>query len=298
MALDLRMVHPLFGARVLSPIDLRQPLAPEQIRELDEAVTRYGILVFDNQPLSPQELVSLGSSFGKLDLPFGKAAKRPTRHHEKIADIANVDPVTGDIAARDHHKIIGSLANQIWHSDGSFANPSCKYSFLSAAILPTWGGETEFCDLRVAYEALGDTEKKDVAGLRAEHYFLHSRTLLGDTGYSEEQRKATPPVRRPLVRDHPSGRPALFVGGHASHIVGWPVAEGRLFLWDLLEHATRQERVYRHEWKTGDLVIWDNRCTLHRGRRYDLSIRRELRRVSTMDAAMPLLGADAAALAR
>ena len=169
----------------------------------------------------------------------------------------------GDVAERGPHKIIGSLANQIWHSDGSFANPSCKYSFLSAAVLPDWGGETEYCDLRVAYESLPQHVKDEIRGLKAEHFFLNSRTLLGDTSYTEAQRQATPPVHWPVVRDHPSGRPTLFVGGHASHIVDWPVAEGRLLLWDLLEHATDKDRVYRHDWKVGDLVIWDNRSTQH-----------------------------------
>jgi alpha-ketoglutarate-dependent 2,4-dichlorophenoxyacetate dioxygenase len=284
MSLDIQPVHPLFGGRIVSRVDLRQPLSSELVHDIDTAMKKYGVLVFSDQLLDPDQLVAVGSSFGHLDLPFAKAAKRATRHHAKIADIANIDPDTGEVAARDHRKIIGSLANQIWHADGTFGKPMCKYSFLSAAVLPDWGGQTEFCDLRVAYDTLPPAVKEEVAPLQAEHYFLHSRLQLGDSGYTEEQRNATPPVHWPLVRqDHPSGRKVLFVGGHASHVVGWPVAEGRLFISDLIEHATQKEFVYRHEWKVGDLVVWDNRCTLHRGRRYDLSIRRELRRVSTMD---------------
>lgn len=283
MPLEIRPVHPLFGGQVVSGVDLREPLAPQQVREIDAAMEKYGVLVFNGQPLSPTQLVAVGSSFGYLDLPFRKASSRTSRHNDKVADIANIDPETGEVAARSHQKIVGNLANQLWHSDGSFGNPMCKYSFLSAAVLPEHGGETEFCDLRVAYDTLPEDLKREIRDLQAEHYFLHSRFQLGDTNYTEEQRKATPPTHWPVVRDHPSGRKTLFVGGHASHIVGWLVAEGRLLLNELLEHATQRERVYRHDWKVGDLIVWDNRCTLHRGRRFDLSVRRELRRVSTMD---------------
>jgi alpha-ketoglutarate-dependent 2,4-dichlorophenoxyacetate dioxygenase len=155
---------------------------------------------------------------------------------------------------------------------------------LSAVVLPSWGGNTEFADLRAAYDALPDRIKREIQDLEAEHSALHTRLLLGDNAYTDEQKKAIPPATWPLVTTHPgSGRKVLFVGVHATHIVGWPVAEGRMYLHDLLEHATQREFVYAHEWQVGDLVMWDNRSTLHRGRRYDISERRELRRTTIND---------------
>jgi alpha-ketoglutarate-dependent 2,4-dichlorophenoxyacetate dioxygenase len=176
------------------------------------------------------------------------------------------------------------LANQLWHSDSSFQNPPACYSMLHSLTNPAKGGETEFADLRAAYDALTEDTKREIENLRAQHYALYSRINLGDTNWTEEQKSALPPVEWPLVRTHPgSGRKLLFVGVHATHIIGMHVGEGRLLLAELLEHATQREFIYRHTWRVNDLVMWDNRCVLHRGRRYDYTQRRELRRVSTED---------------
>jgi alpha-ketoglutarate-dependent 2,4-dichlorophenoxyacetate dioxygenase len=159
--------------------------------------------------------------------------------------------------------------------------PRAAYSMLHAVITPSWGGNTEFADLRAAWDTLDERTRRDVEGLSAEHYALHTRLLLGDEAYTDAQKKEIEPAVWPLVDTHPgSGRKLLFVGVHARQIVGWPTAEARMFLLDLLEHATQRERVYVHEWQPGDLVIWDNRSTLHRGRRYDIAERRELRRTT------------------
>jgi alpha-ketoglutarate-dependent 2,4-dichlorophenoxyacetate dioxygenase len=202
------------------------------------------------------------------------------RDHALI-DISNLD-AEGRPMAADTKKMISQLANQLWHSDSSFQSPAVSYSMLNAVRLPGWGGETEFADLRAAWDALPERMQRMVEGREAEHYALHSRiTLLGDDGYTAEQLKALPAVVWPLVRVHPgSKRTALFCGIHARRILGMPLAEGRMLLMDLLEHATRPEFVYRHEWRVGDLVFWDNRCTLHRGRRYDMAAPRELRRTT------------------
>jgi alpha-ketoglutarate-dependent 2,4-dichlorophenoxyacetate dioxygenase len=176
------------------------------------------------------------------------------------------------------------LANQLWHSDSSFQNPAARYSLLHSLVNPSSGGETEFADLRAAYDALPVDLKQQIDGLRARHYALHSRMNLGDTQWTEEQKKAIPPVDWPLVRAHPgSGRKTLFIGVHATHIAGMHLGQGRLLLAELLERATQREFVYRHRWQVSDTVMWDNRCVIHRGLRYDLSQRRELRRVSTED---------------
>jgi len=163
-------------------------------------------------------------------------------------------------------------------------NPRAAYSMLHCVIKPSWGGDTEFADLRDAYDTLDERTRAEIQDLKAEHYALHTRILLGDEAYTDDQKKEIAPAVWPLVDTHPgSGRKVLFVGVHARQILGWPTAESRMYLQDLLEHATQRERVYRHVWQVGDLVIWDNRCTLHRGRRFDIGERRELRRTTIND---------------
>ena len=253
---------------------------------------RFGVLVFRDQPLDQDQQIAFARSFGTLDIGLRRATKGKHRFkYDELIDISNVAP-EGGIAARDSRRIASMIANQLWHSDSSFQSPAAKYSMLSAVVLPSWGGETEYADLRAAYDALPDGLKAELDGLVAEHYALHSRMMLGTTDWSEEEKTVLPPVRWPILRTHPgSGRKLLFVGVHARAIIGWTLPEGRIMLADLLEHATQRQFVYRHEWRVGDLVMWDNRCTLHRGRRYDLSERRELRRTTTM----ALEGAEAAA---
>jgi len=190
----------------------------------------------------------------------------------------------GKPVERSDRKIVGNMANQLWHSDSSFQQPAAKYSLLLAVRLPSWGGETEFCDLRAAYDGLDSRLQAELDGLEAEHFALHSRIMLGDDEYSEAAKSVFPPVLWPIVRTHPgSGRKLLFIGVHTRRVVGMTVAEGRVLLLDLLEHATQPQFVYRHTWKPGDLVIWDNRATLHRGRRWDMDEPRELRRTTTSD---------------
>jgi alpha-ketoglutarate-dependent 2,4-dichlorophenoxyacetate dioxygenase len=205
--------------------------------------------------------------------------------YAELADISNVK-VDGEVADRNHAKIVGNVANQLWHSDSSFQKPRAKYSMLSAVTIPTFGGETEFADLRMAYDALPHWRKKQIEGLQAVHYALHSRFLLGDTQYTEEQRNSIPPALWPLVQVDPrSGRKILFVGIHACEIEGMTIAEGRMLIADLLEHATQREFVYQHHWQVGDLVMWDNTATVHRGRWFDFEERRELRRATTEEVA-------------
>lgn len=283
MPLTLKPLHPLFVAEA-SGIDLRRPPDPETRREIEQAMDRHAVLVFRDQPLSQHQQVQFAQSFGPLDAGLRKIRGGPHRFdYETLLDISNVE-VDGQVAARESRKNVGNLANQLWHSDSSFQSPKAQYSMLSAVVVPDKGGETEFADLRAAWDALPDDLQRLVAGLEAEHYALHSRIMLGDDGYSEAQKAALPPVRWPLLQLHPgSQRKLLFVGVHARAIVDFPLAEGRLLLGDLLEHATQRQFVYRHHWQVGDLVMWDNRCTIHRGRRFDLAARRELRRTTTDD---------------
>jgi alpha-ketoglutarate-dependent 2,4-dichlorophenoxyacetate dioxygenase len=275
--------RPEFAGRA-SGVDLAAPITSDTARAIDEAMNRYAVLVFRGQPLTPEQQLAFARSLGPLDLGFKRVARPHARlAYQELADISNIDE-SGQIAERAHRRIVGNLANQLWHSDSSFQKPAARYSMLHAVVVPESGGETEFADMRMAWDALPERDKQALEGLSAEHYALHSRFLLGDTDYDEAQRSALPPVQWPLVRTHAgSGRKHLFIGAHATHVLGMTIAEGRMLLLDLLEHATQRQFVYSHAWQPGDLVIWDNRTTLHRGRRHDLSVRRELRRATTLD---------------
>ena len=287
MTLDIVKLHPLFAGEVRG-VDLRRRPEPALVAAIDRAMDEYAVLVFRGQPLSQDEQIQWSSAFGTLDIGLAKLSKTKGRlDYPELIDISNVAR-DGSIAPSGDKRIAGALANQLWHSDSSFQAVPGKYSMLSAVVLPgpsvMGAGETEFADMRAAYDALSEGMKAKLEGLVAEHYALYSRMWLGDEDWTPEQKAGMPPVRWKIVRTHPgSGRKSLFIGAHANRILGWPVPEGRMFLLDLLEHATQRQFVYRHQWQVGDLVIWDNRCTLHRGRPYDMTRRRELRRTTTRD---------------
>jgi len=289
MPIRFEPLHPLLAAEA-SGADLSRPLSPTEVAEVVAGMDRYAVLVFRGQQLSEDQQIAYAKQFGPLDLGLRKIRKgQPHRFkYDELADISNVK-ADGSVAERDHAKIVNNIANQLWHSDSSFQKPAARYSMLHALAIPERGGETEFADLRAAYDGLPEDLQREIAGLEAEHYALHSRIMLGDTSYTEEQKRAIPPAVWPLVRTHAgSGRKLLWVGIHATHVLGMTVAEGRMLLMDLLEHATQRQYVYRHRWRVGDLVMWDNRAVLHRGRRFDLSQRREMRRATTEDAGSPV----------
>jgi alpha-ketoglutarate-dependent 2,4-dichlorophenoxyacetate dioxygenase len=283
MTLRLQALHPLFAAQA-SGLDLTQALSAQDVKDINAAMNHYAVLVWRDQPMSPAQQIALSESFGPLDIGLKRVFKRKERlDDERLIDISNVD-LNGELHRRDSPKNLSSFANQLWHSDSSFMSPKAAYSMLHALVIPSEGGNTEFCDLRAAYDALPLDLKEEIQDLSAEHYALHTRLLLGDNAYTDEQKKAIEPAVWPLVSVHPgSKRQVLFVGVHAHKIMGWPIAEARIFLSDLLEHATQRSFVYAHQWQVGDLVMWDNRSTLHRGRRYDLNQRRELRRTTFND---------------
>ncbi len=281
MSLTLRPLHPLFVAEA-SGLDLSRPLAPDAVRAVVAALDQHAVLVWRGQPLEQEQQVAMARQFGPLNPGLKKIGGRVERMRDlALIDISNVD-AEGVPLPRDNPKIVSGLANQLWHSDSSFQAPAVSYSMLSAVTLPSWGGETEYVDLRAAWDALPARLKQQVRGLEAEHFALHSRmTLLGDDHYTPEQLAVLPAVVWPLHRIHPgSGREVLFCGIHCRSILGMGVAEGKMLLLDLLEHATQPQFRYTHHWQPGDLVMWDNRATLHRGRAYNLDEPRELRRTT------------------
>jgi alpha-ketoglutarate-dependent 2,4-dichlorophenoxyacetate dioxygenase len=287
VSISFEQLHPAFAAEARG-VDLRQKIDAATAAAIEDAMNRYAVLVFRDQPIDEAQQMEFTRWFGALDGGFGKIAQRKTRFQEPtLADISNVD-LEGRIVSRFDRKLASHFANQLWHSDSSFQPEAAKFSILSGHAVPSRGGETEFADMRAAYDALPADIKAEVDGLEVEHWALHSRFFLGDTDYTEAQKNAIPAVRWPVVRVHPgSQRKTLFIGAHAREIVGLPLPEGRVMLLDLLEHSTRPEFVHRHHWRVGDVVMWDNRCTLHRGRRYDMSERRELRRSTTIETAAP-----------
>ena len=283
MPLTLTPVTSAFAAEA-SGVDLRLALSPADVEAIDAAMDHYAVLVFRDQPQDQAQQIACARQFGPLDAGLRKATGAPTRfQHDELIDISNL-ALDGSVADAGHAKLIGTLANQLWHTDSSFQPLPIKYSMLSAVTLPDSGGDTEWADMRAAYDALDDELKALIEHRTAHHSTFHSRIMLGDDKYTPEQLNRFPPAEWPLVRVHPgSQRKLLFAGVHCDRVSGMTVPEGRLLIAELLEHATQRQFIYRHQWRAGDYVMWDNRATIHRGRRYDLKARRDLRRTTTLE---------------
>ncbi len=284
MPIETRQLHPLFVAEAPG-LDLRQPLGTAAIAELGAAIDRDAVLVFRGERLSEDEQLAFSTRFGSIAGQNGvlqTGVKR--RVSEQLVDISNLDENNRVLGAMDRRRMF-ALGNQLWHTDSSFKRIPAKYSLLHAHAVTPEGGETQLADMRAAYDALSSKMKAKLDGLLAEHSIFHSRSKLGFTEFSDEERAALPPVQHAVVRVHPgSKRKSLYLASHASHIVGWPVPDGRMLISDLIEHATQGQFVYTHVWAPGDLVMWDNRCTMHRGRPYDEAVhRRDLRRATIDD---------------
>ena len=286
MELTIRQLHPLFVGEV-EGVDAAAPLDAATVSALIAAIDRYAVLVFRDQHLDDERQMAFARNFGELELPRSGRAAVKRRLRPEISDISNLDE-ENRVRGRDDPRRFDQLGNRLWHTDGSFRRVPAALSMLYAHRVPgpspRGNGETEFADMRAAYDALTEATRDAIADLIATHDIAWSRAQLGFTDLLFGEKNVLPPVPQRLVRLHPgSGRKSLYVAAHASEIVGWPVPDGRLLLRELIEHATQREFVYRHDWREGDLVIWDNRCTMHRGRHFDESRVRDLRRVTTRD---------------
>lgn len=288
MALTFRKLHPHFAGEV-SPVDLRRVHDPETLAAIRGGMDEYAVLVFRDQPFTDAEQLDFAQRLdGVLHTKLGISALQKNRlGNEALGDISNLDE-NGEIMKSDNRRRMYGLGNRLWHTDASFQDPAGRYSMLSAKVVPPVDADTEYADMRAAYDALPEDEKARLEGLRVHHSIAYSRQTLGFE-FSESEQDALKGAIHPLVRTIPrSKRRSLYVASHASRIIDWPVPEGRLLLRDLIEHATRPEFVYRHQWRVGDLVIWDNRATMHRARAFDdAKYRRELRRVTTLDVEQP-----------
>jgi alpha-ketoglutarate-dependent 2,4-dichlorophenoxyacetate dioxygenase len=291
MVLAVRQLHPVFAAEIAG-VDVGRPLDAATLSALTEAIDRYAVLVFHGQELDDERQMAFARRFGELELPRSGRADVKRRLRPEISDISNLDE-QNRLRGRDDPRRFDQLGNRLWHTDGSFRRVPAALSMLYAHRVPARGprgnGETEFADLRAAYDALPEPTKAEIEDLVALHDIAWSRGQLGFNDLLFGERQVLPPVPQRLVRRHPgSGRKTLYIAAHASEIVGWPVPDGRLLLRELIEHATARDFVYRHDWRAGDLVIWDNRCTMHRGRAFDEREVRDLRRVTTRDVASTL----------
>jgi alpha-ketoglutarate-dependent 2,4-dichlorophenoxyacetate dioxygenase len=284
MGLTFRPSHPLFVAEVTG-VDTGRPVAVEKVRAITDAIDRYAVLVLRDQDLDDDRQLTFAGNFGPIEAPRSARPGTNRRLRPEISDISNLDENNRRRAADDPRRA-DQLANRLWHTGGSFRRVPAALSMLYAHRVPRTGGETEFDDLRAAWDALPDSTKAEINELVAMHDMCYSCGQIGFTELLFGERNTLPPLPQRVVRRHPgSRRKTLYLAAHAPHTLGLPVPEGRLLLRDLIEFATERRFVYRHSWRERDLVIWDNRCTMHRGRPFEERETRDLRRVTTRDVA-------------
>jgi alpha-ketoglutarate-dependent 2,4-dichlorophenoxyacetate dioxygenase len=287
LTISIRPITLVFAGEV-SGVDITQPLSRDEVAAIEAGMDRYAVLVFHDQRLTDDAQRAFTRNFGTLEASPGGNI---TKLHERrlpldMQDASNLDSDEKPLA-RDDRRRMFNLGNRLWHSDSSYRAVPAKYSLLSGRIVVEQGGHTEFADMRAAYDALDDDTKAEIEDLVCEHSLMFSRGLLGFAELSAEERAMFKPVRQRLVRTHPvTGRKSLFLSAHGGTIVGWPVPEARAFLRDLAEHATQKRYVYSHKWRQWDLVIWDNRQTMHRVTRFNETQVRDMRRTTVAGDAM------------
>lgn len=281
MPVEIRQVGPCFAGEV-EGVDMTKPLPAEDAAAIHAGMDKYAVLAFRDQHITDEQQLAFTLSLGEIEPPSKASlrAKDDYRLPETFADVSNLDKHNKPMA-RDDRRRLFAIGNRLWHSDSSFKKVPAKYSLLHAVAVPSKGGNTEFADMRAAYDALDDETKAEIEGLVCEHSQIYSRQQSGFFDLSDEERVNFAPVRQTLVRTHPvTGRKSLYLASHAGGIVGWPDPEARLFLRDLIEHATQRQFVHAHEWRVGDLVIWDNRQTMHRARAFPVDEPRDMRRTT------------------
>jgi len=281
MTLSVRQIHPVFVGEV-SGIDIAKPLSAEEVAAIEAGMDRYAVLVFHDQKITDEQQMAFSRNFGALEDARGGTVAKPEdkRLQTGMNDVSNLGR-DGQPLARDSRVRLFNIGNMLWHSDSSFRAIPAKYSLLSARVVNPVGGNTEFADMRAAYDTLDTATKAQIEDLVCEHSLMYSRGSLGMLDYSEEELAMFRPVRQRLVRTHlVTGRKSLYLSSHAGAIIGMPTPEARILLKDLTEHATQPKFVYAHQWRVWDLVMWDNRQMMHRVRRYDEAQPRDMRRTT------------------
>jgi alpha-ketoglutarate-dependent 2,4-dichlorophenoxyacetate dioxygenase len=293
--ISIRQVHPVFIGEV-SGADLRQPLSKADVAAIEAGMDRYAVLIFRDQNITDDQQMAFTQNFGEIENAKGGNITKDHEYRLKkgMVDVSNLDK-DGKPLPRDDRRRMFNLGNRLWHSDSSFRAKPAKYSILSARTVASRGGNTEFADMRAAYDTLDDATRAEIEDLVCEHSLMYSRGSMGFSDLTEDEKAMMKPVRQRLVRTHPvTGRKSLYLSSHAGLIVGWLVPESRDFLRDLNEHATQRELVYTHRWRQYDLVMWDNRQTMHRVRRFDETQPRDMRRTTVAGEAMTAAQAEAA----
>jgi alpha-ketoglutarate-dependent 2,4-dichlorophenoxyacetate dioxygenase len=286
MAVTVHPITPTFGAEV-GDIDLGKPVSAGDIAAIKEAFTRYAVLVFPDQGFSDESHLDFARHFGPLETTvFKLRSDHKMRLHENLADVGNLDAEDRILGSDDRVRLY-QLGNRLWHTDSSFKRVPAYCSILHGRSIPPVGGHTEFADLRAAWDALPEATRRRLDGLVAEHSLMTSRARLGFSDFDEAERKAFEPVPQVLVRRlQDSGRMSLYLASHAGAIRGMARDEAERLLRELIEHATQRQFVYTHRWRVNDLVMWDNRCTMHRGTDFDdQRYRRDMRRATVSDVA-------------
>jgi len=281
MPVKTRQIGPCFAAEV-EGVDLTRPLSPDEVAAVHAGMDEYAVLVFHDQKIDDAQQLAFTRSLGEIEHAIGTGLRAPDDYRlpTTFADVSNLDK-NNQVLARDNRTRLFALGNRLWHSDSSFKVIPAKYSLLHARSIPSKGGNTEFADMRAAYDALDVETKAEIEDLICEHSQIYSRMQLGFTDFTEEERERFKPVRQRLVRTHPStGRKSLYLASHAGGIVGRPRPEAMALLKDLVEHATQRQFVYAHQWRVGDLVMWDNRRTMHRARPFPPHEPRDVRRTT------------------
>ena len=293
--ISIRQIHPVFVGEV-SGADLTRPLSREEVAAIEAGMDRYAVLVFPDQRITDDQQMEFTRNFGAIENAKGGNITKADEYRLKqgMVDVSNLDK-EGKPLARDDRRRMFNLGNRLWHSDSSFRAIPAKYSILSARVIASEGGNTEFADMRAAYDGLDDKTRALIDDMVCEHSLMYSRGSMGFSELTEDERAMMKPVRQRLVRTHPvTGRKSLYLSSHAGTIVGWLVPESRDLLRDLTEHATQHEFVYTHRWRQYDLVMWDNRQTMHRVRRFDETQPRDMRRTTVAGEAMTAAQAEAA----
>jgi alpha-ketoglutarate-dependent 2,4-dichlorophenoxyacetate dioxygenase len=281
MSVTITELTPGFVGEV-SGLDITQPLTRAQAADLEAGMDRLAVLVYHDQRFTDDQQKAFSVNFGPLEQTEGGNVTRPEdrRLDPQMADVSNLGTDHKPLA-RDDRRRLFNLGNQLWHSDSSFRAIPAKFSLLSGRTVVDAGGNTEFADMRRAYDALDAATKAEIEDLVCEHSLIYSRGILGFTELSEEEKRLFKPVRQRLVRTHPvTGRKSLYLSSHIGTIIGWPMPEARALIRDLTEHATQQRFTYSHKWRQYDLVMWDNRSTMHRVRRFDETQIRDMRRTT------------------
>jgi alpha-ketoglutarate-dependent 2,4-dichlorophenoxyacetate dioxygenase len=286
MAITVCPITPNFAAEV-GDIDLSRHIEAADLAAVKEAFAKYAVLIFPEQHLSQDQHLDFARHFGPLETTIALHRKdEPLRIRQEFADVSNLNS-ENDVWGEESRQRLFQLGNRLWHTDSSFKRLPARASLLYAHSIPPLGGHTEFADERAAYDALPEETKRRLESLVAEHSIFHSRARLGFTNFSDEERQAMPPVPQVLVRTIPeSGRRSLYLASHAGRILGMSDSDGRALIDELVAHATQRQFVYTHRWRVHDLVIWDNRCTMHRGTDFDdLRWKRDMQRATASDVA-------------